>query len=46
VLTVQIQAVQSQQQLAQAVLAQSTDMVKLFKALGGGWETSDEAAMP
>jgi outer membrane protein, multidrug efflux system len=38
VLTVQIQAVQAQQQLAQAKLSQSTDMVKLFKALGGGWE--------
>jgi outer membrane protein TolC len=35
---VQIQAVQAQQQLAQAKLSQSTDMVKLFKALGGGWE--------
>ena len=46
VLTVQIQTVQSQQQLAQAVLAQSTDMVKLFKALGGGWEKSAAAAMP
>jgi NodT family efflux transporter outer membrane factor (OMF) lipoprotein len=38
VLTVQIQAAQAQQQFAQAELAQSTDMVKLFKALGGGWE--------
>ena len=46
VLTVQTQTVQSQQQLAQAVLAQSTDMVKLFKALGGGWEKSAAAAMP
>jgi outer membrane protein TolC len=38
VLTVQIQVVQARQQLAQAQLAQSTDLVKLYKALGGGWE--------
>jgi NodT family efflux transporter outer membrane factor (OMF) lipoprotein len=38
VLTVQIQATQARQQLAQALLTQSTDVVKLFKALGGGWE--------
>jgi NodT family efflux transporter outer membrane factor (OMF) lipoprotein len=41
VLTVQIQAVQAQQQLAQAQLTQSTDMVKLFKALGGGWQNGE-----
>jgi multidrug efflux system outer membrane protein len=41
VLTLQIQTVSSQQQLAQAVLVQSTDLVKLFKALGGGWENID-----
>jgi NodT family efflux transporter outer membrane factor (OMF) lipoprotein len=41
VLTLQIQTVQSQQQLAQAVLAQSIDLVKLFKALGGGWQNAD-----
>ncbi len=38
VLTVQLQAVQARQQLAQALLTQSTDLVKLYKALGGGWE--------
>jgi NodT family efflux transporter outer membrane factor (OMF) lipoprotein len=38
VLTVQIQTVQARQQLAQALLTQSTDLVKLYKALGGGWE--------
>jgi multidrug efflux system outer membrane protein len=38
VLTLQIQTVQAQQQLAQAALAQSTDLVKLYKALGGGWQ--------
>jgi len=38
VLTVQIQAVQARQQLAQALLAQNSDLVKLYKALGGGWE--------
>lgn len=43
VLTVQIQTIQAQQQLAQAALTQSTDMVKLFKALGGGWENVETA---
>jgi outer membrane protein TolC len=38
VLTVQIQMVQAREQLAQALLAQNTDLVKLYKALGGGWE--------
>jgi len=38
VLTLQIQTVQAQQQLAQAVLAQSIDLVRLYKALGGGWQ--------
>jgi len=38
VLTVQIQTVQARQQLAQALLTQNTDLVKLYKALGGGWE--------
>ena len=38
VLTVQIQLVQARQQLAQALLAQNSDLVKLYKALGGGWE--------
>jgi multidrug efflux system outer membrane protein len=38
VLTVQIQMVQARQQLAQAQLTQNTDLVKLYKALGGGWE--------
>jgi NodT family efflux transporter outer membrane factor (OMF) lipoprotein len=43
VLTVQIQTVQAKQQLAQAVLAQSTDLVKLYKALGGGWQDAPPA---
>lgn len=38
VLTVQIQMIQARQQLAQALLTQNTDLVKLYKALGGGWE--------
>lgn len=38
VLTVQIQMVQARQQLAEALLTQNTDLVKLYKALGGGWE--------
>jgi hypothetical protein len=29
--------------LAQAALTQSSDMVKLYKALGGGWENIDPA---
>jgi outer membrane protein TolC len=40
VLTVQLQATQARQQLAQALSTQSTDLVKLYKALGGGWEAS------
>ena len=42
VLTVQIQMVQARQQLAQALLTQNTDLVKLYKALGGGWEDAPE----
>jgi outer membrane protein, multidrug efflux system len=38
VLTVQIQLIQARQQLAQASLTQNSDLVKLYKALGGGWE--------
>jgi outer membrane protein TolC len=30
--------IQAREQLAQALLAQNTDLVKLYKALGGGWE--------
>jgi multidrug efflux system outer membrane protein len=41
VLTLQLQTVQARQQLAQALLTQSIDLVKLYKALGGGWESSD-----
>ena len=44
VLTTQIQVVQAKQQLAQAQLAQSTDLVKLYKALGGGWENAPATA--
>ena len=44
VLTVQIQMVQARQQLAQALLAQNTDLVKLYKALGGGWEDAPAVA--
>ena len=38
VLTLQLQMIQARQQLAEAMLAQSTDLVKLYKALGGGWQ--------
>jgi outer membrane protein, multidrug efflux system len=38
VLTVQLQTVQAKQQLAEAQLTQNTDLVKLYKALGGGWQ--------
>jgi multidrug efflux system outer membrane protein len=37
VLTAQLQTIQARQQLADAMLTQSTDLVKLYKALGGGW---------
>lgn len=40
VLTVQLQTVQARQQLAQASLTQIIDLIKLYKALGGGWQRS------
>jgi outer membrane protein, multidrug efflux system len=40
VLTLQLQTVQARQQLAQASLAQIVDLIKLYKALGGGWQAS------
>jgi NodT family efflux transporter outer membrane factor (OMF) lipoprotein len=43
VLTAQIQLVQARQQLAQSLLTQSTDLVALYKALGGGWEAPADA---
>ncbi len=39
VLTLQLQTVQARQQLAQAALTQITDLIKLYKALGGGWQS-------
>jgi outer membrane protein TolC len=44
VLTVQLQTVQAREQLAQAVLSESIDLVKLYKALGGGWEVAPDVA--
>ena len=44
VLTLQLQTVQARQQLAQASLTQIIDLIKLYKALGGGWQASPEAA--
>jgi outer membrane protein, multidrug efflux system len=41
-LTVQLQMIQARQQLAQGMLTQSTDVVKLYKALGGGWEQAEK----
>jgi multidrug efflux system outer membrane protein len=46
VLTIQIQTVSARLQLAQALLVQSTDLVKLYKALGGGWEDVPAAQPP
>ncbi len=43
VLTQQLQTVEAQQQLEQARLAQCIDLVKLYKALGGGWEDAPGA---
>lgn len=40
VLSVQIQEIEARQQLEQALLTQRTDLVKLFKALGGGWQSA------
>ncbi len=39
VLTQELQTNQARQQLAEATLTQITDLVKLYKALGGGWES-------
>jgi outer membrane protein TolC len=38
VLSLELQTNQAKQQLAQASLMELTDLVKLYKALGGGWE--------
>jgi NodT family efflux transporter outer membrane factor (OMF) lipoprotein len=46
VLTVQLQVVQARQQLAEALLSQSTDLVKLYKALGGGWQDTEATNPP
>jgi multidrug efflux system outer membrane protein len=39
VLNLELQTNQAKQQLAQASLTEATDTVKLYKALGGGWES-------
>ncbi len=39
VLNLELQTNQAKQQLAQASLTEITDLVKLYKALGGGWQT-------
>jgi NodT family efflux transporter outer membrane factor (OMF) lipoprotein len=44
VLTAQVQVEQAREQLADALLTQSTDLVKLYKALGGGWENAPKVA--
>jgi len=44
VLTLQLQTVQARQQLAQATLTQIIDLIKLYKALGGGWQASPDVA--
>lgn len=44
VLTLELQTNQAKQQLAQATLTEVTDLVKLYKALGGGWEAEPSAA--
>ena len=44
VLTLQLQTIQARQQLAQALLDQSVDLVKLYKALGGGWQAAPDVA--
>ncbi len=42
VLTAQLQLYQSQDQLAQSEQTVSTDLIALYKALGGGWEAIDQ----
>jgi NodT family efflux transporter outer membrane factor (OMF) lipoprotein len=44
VLTAQQSLYVSQEQLAQSEQTVSTDLIALYKALGGGWEASDEDA--
>jgi outer membrane protein, multidrug efflux system len=44
VLTAQLQTVQARQQLAEALLSESIDLIKLYKALGGGWEVANDVA--
>jgi NodT family efflux transporter outer membrane factor (OMF) lipoprotein len=44
VLTAQIQLVQARQSEAQSLLTQVTDVVTLYKALGGGWQASAGSA--
>ena len=44
VLSAQQSLFESQEQLAQSQQAVSTYLIALYKALGGGWEASDEAA--
>lgn len=44
VLTLEVQTAQARTQLAEARLTQTTDLVKLYKALGGGWEHAPPAA--
>jgi outer membrane protein TolC len=39
VLNLELQTNQAKVQLAQATLTEVTDVVKLCKALGGGWES-------
>ena len=43
VLNVESQVNQAKQQLAQASLTQMTDLVALYKALGGGWQSMPSA---
>jgi outer membrane protein TolC len=44
VLDAQRQVLQAEQNLADATAVAATDLVALFKALGGGWEANDAAS--
>jgi outer membrane protein, multidrug efflux system len=46
VLDVELQINQAKQQLAQASLTEATDLVRLYKALGGGWSEDSVALQP
>jgi outer membrane protein, multidrug efflux system len=45
VLDAATQTIQAQSQLDQATLTETTDLIKLYKALGGGWQSDGAGAL-